>query len=310
MSIKEDKDPREDKMNDDIDISNIFSLLWKGKSFIVIATIIFGIISVIYSLSLPNYYRSETLLFVSQDSSNMNQLSQYSGLAAMAGINLPSNGDDKSMQAIELIKSRTFLKHLLSFEGILPSIMAIDFYNSSSREIKFDESIFNTEEKKWVREPTKNYGSEPTYLEVFSTHPELISISKDKLSGFITVSVEHQSPYFAKDLLDLIVTEANAILRERDLERSSKSIQYLKSELADATLAGVKQSINSLIELQFETQMMARVNKEYVLSTIDPSFVPERKSKPSRALICIIITLSGFFLSSFFYIVRNFRVSL
>ena len=39
--------------------------------------------------------------------------------------------------------------------------------------------------------------------------------------------------------------------------------------------------------------MLAEVRQEYVFKTIDPAVAPEEKSKPSRALICLIGAFFG-----------------
>ena len=40
-------------------------------------------------------------------------------------------------------------------------------------------------------------------------------------------------------------------------------------------------------------KMMASIKDDYLLSIIDPPIVPELKSSPKRALICILITIFG-----------------
>ena len=39
--------------------------------------------------------------------------------------------------------------------------------------------------------------------------------------------------------------------------------------------------------------MMAKINNEYILKIIEPPFIPEKKSGPVRAIICITISLAG-----------------
>ena len=46
--------------------------------------------------------------------------------------------DKKSVIAIETIQTRDFLRHLITIENILPSIMAAKSYNMQSNKIKFD----------------------------------------------------------------------------------------------------------------------------------------------------------------------------
>jgi len=102
-------------INDEINLKEFFKALWDGKIIIIFITTIFAISSVFYALSLTNYYQSESLLMLRDQSSDMSQASQYGGIAAMAGINLSSGSGDKAEEAIAMIKSRAFLKHLLTF---------------------------------------------------------------------------------------------------------------------------------------------------------------------------------------------------
>jgi LPS O-antigen subunit length determinant protein (WzzB/FepE family) len=43
--------------------------------------------------------------------------------------------------------------------------------------------------------------------------------------------------------------------------------------------------------------MLANMREGYIIETIDPSFVPETKISPNRALYCILATFIGFFFS-------------
>jgi len=52
--------------------------------------------------------------------------------------------------------------------------------------------------------------------------------------------------------------------------------------------------------------MFANVRDEYVFKTIDPALVPEEKSGPKRALICVLGVLFGAMLSTLFMLVRHF----
>ena len=294
-------------LDDEIDLKELFNALWEGKKLIILITAIFAISSVVYSLLLTNYYRSESLVVTRSDTQNQGLSSQYSGLAAMAGINLPSSGDDKALQAIELIKSRKFLKHLLTFDNILPSIMAQKSYNNSSKELLFNQKIYDSENKVWKRETTKNGRTKPSYLEAHKVYMNsVMSISQDKITGFITIYVEHISPVFAKEFLELIIREANVLIRNKDIEVSSKALKYLKSELSKTSFVEIKESINSLIEVQLETQMLTQINEDYILIEIEPPFIPEEKSKPSRSLICILGTILGGMLSICIALIRHY----
>ena len=284
MKEAEQMNPNDPYLDDEIDLKELFKALWEGKKLIILITAIFAISSLVYSLLLTNYYRSESLMVARNNAQNQSMLSQYSGLAAMTGLQLPSSENSKALQAIELIKSRKFVKHLLTFENILPSMMTAKSYNSVSQELLFDQKLYDSETKTWKKKPNKNRPIKPSYLEAHNKYTGMMSISKDKVTGFISIHVEHISPVFAKEFLELIIREANILIRNRDIEESSKALKYLKSELSKTSFVEIQESIHSLIEVQLETQMLTQINEDYILIEIEPPFIPEQKSKPSRSV--------------------------
>ena len=282
---------------DEIDLKEIFNVLWEGKIFIILITSIIAIGSVVYSLKLTDYYLSESVL-VARESQDTGGLSQYAGLASLAGVSLGSAGDEGIIKVMEIIKSREFVKHLIIFENVLPSMMAVRNYDAVSQELYFDPNIYDAKTKIWTREPSKNKGSKPSYLEAHKVYLDnLLSISLEKATGLVSIQVEHISPIFAKDFLALIIKEANTLKRKKDIDTSNKALRYLKEELSHTPLIEIKESINQLIEVQLETQMLANINEEYSLVIIEPPFIPEEKSKPNRAIICVLATILGGFLS-------------
>lgn len=286
-------------IDDEIDLKELFNVLWTAKKLIILITAIFAIGSVVYSLSLDNHYKSESLLLARSASENQG-LSKYSNLAAMAGISLPSSGVDKAAQMIELIKSRKFVKHLMTFENILPSILAAKSYNNSTQELLFNQKLYESETKTWKNKLI------PSYLKAHKAYINMLSIAQNKKTGFISINIEHISPVFAKDFLELIIRESNELLRKKDMEESKQGLEYLTSELSKTPFVEIKESINALIEVQLETQMLAQINQDYILIEIEPPFIPEQKSKPTRASICAMGTMLGGMLSVLIVLIRHY----
>ena len=55
--------------------------------------------------------------------------------------------------------------------------------------------------------------------------------------------------------------------------------------------------------------MLAEATSNYVFETINPPVLPEKKSKPLRAIIVIIAAFSGAFLSIFWVLCKNLYLS-
>tara|TARA_B100000945_G_scaffold107063_1_gene84787 strand:+ start:43 stop:951 length:909 start_codon:yes stop_codon:yes gene_type:complete len=288
---------------DEVDLRELISVVWKEKIAIIVATGVVALSSIFISLSLTNYYTSEAVV-IARDQQDT-PLSEFSGLASLAGVNL-DNAGNSLFKMMAIIESREFVKHLITFDDVLPSIMAAKSYDASSQELYFDPEVYDSETKTWTREVPVNRALEPSYLEAHKEYLEMISMVKDKLTGHISIGVEHVSPVFAKEFLTLIIQEANNLNREIDIESSSKALTYLTAELSQTPQLEVKKSISKLIEHQFETRMMASIHDDYVLIPLEPPFIPERKSGPIRSLIVILSTLVAGLVSVMTVLIRHY----
>ena len=75
--------------------------------------------------------------------------------------------------------------------------------------------------------------------------------------------------------------------------------------MSTTSLIEIKNSMNELIKTQLETQMMAKINDDYILKAIEPPFIPEIKSKPYRSLISILGTMLGGIFGILWVLIRH-----
>jgi uncharacterized protein involved in exopolysaccharide biosynthesis len=283
----------------EIDLRELLYHLWEEKWIIVSLTAFVSIIGVIYSLFLPNIYESKTMLApVNSSSSISGALGSYSGFAGLAGISLPSGDDEgNSAKAIQKISSLSFFENNILPNIHLPDLMAVKSWNSKTNIMAFNESIYDTSSNTWIRDyshPQQQIPSAQESYEVFKQH---LSLSDDKKSGFITISIKHQSPFIAKQWAELVINEVNAFYRQKDKSASEKALIYLNQQIAMTSLSEIKQVIAEL--MQEETQKLALIeaNQTYVFDYIDPPAVMEQKLQPNRAQISILFALFGGMLS-------------
>ena len=123
-------------------------------------------------------------------------------------------------------------------------------------------------------------------------------VVQDATNGFITVAVEHYSPTVAQRWLEWLVDDLNFSMMQQDVDEAEQAIEYLNRQIEMTSISDLKAVFFNLIEEQTKTVMLATVTDEYVLKTIDPAVVPERKSRPKRALIVVVATMLGFLLAS------------
>ncbi|WP_032094877.1 MULTISPECIES: Wzz/FepE/Etk N-terminal domain-containing protein [unclassified Alteromonas] len=293
----------------DIDITELFMSVWRGKWLVIVASVIAGFVGMLYSLGLPNEYKSEVLLAPAEDANGggLSALAgQLGGLASLAGVNLSEGKSDKITIALELLRSKAFIGEFVQSENLKPEIIAVQGWNSGSNKLSFDSDIYDKDAERWVRKVNFPYLPEPSTQEVHKKFvEELLSISKDKETGFVRVSITHYSPYVAHQIVKDLIEALNAKMRQLDILEAERSIEYLTSTLEETNVADMQQVFYQLIEKQQQTKMLANVRDEYVFKVIDPAVVPEKKSGPKRALICLLLVTSAFLVSCLVLIVRD-----
>lgn len=300
------RDDLQDTYDDEIDLRELFSTLWLSKKFILILTGIFAVLSVIYSLSLTNLYTSQALLVPT--SLNSNSTSQYSALASVAGVNLSDSSPDVTL-AIAFINSKKIIRQLIKHESFLPDLMAAKKWHIKSNSIIYDDDLYDKKNKKWVREVDFPFQQVPSEQEAFELFSKQINISEDKKNQLVTLSVEHISPSVAQQWAEWIIDEANMMVANLRIEEAESSINYLNEQIKLTPYAELRTLFFNLIQQNTQNMMLAKVSTQYALTIIDPPLIPEIKSNPKRALICILGTLLGGMLSLLIILVRKYGFS-
>ena len=295
--------------DDEIDLKELFMVLWSGKWLISAVTGLAAAISVVVALSLPNIYTASALLAPAESSGGglSGLMKQYGGLASLAGVSLPGPEEGSRAQlGMQLMKSRAFIGDFVERRDILPELMAVDSWDAGSGEVIHDSELYEVASKRWIREVDPPRVARPSPQEAHKAFRELLGVSEDKKTGYVTISIEHQSPIIAAQWVNWLVEDVNAAVKAQEVAEAEKSIEYLKQQVANTSLADLQVMFFELIQSQTETVMLAEVRPEFVFKTIDPAVAPEEKSKPRRALICVLGTSLGGLFGMILVMVRYF----
>lgn len=291
----------------DINLKELLLILWKGKWIFFLITLSFSTASVFISLSLPNIYQSNVVLYPQKDETGggISALGgQLGGLASLAGVNL--KGSDKTDLAIEILKSRKFIDEFINEHDLAVPILAAKEWSKDNNTLIFDPEIYDVENKKWLKTFSDVQSDNPSTQALYKAFRELLSVTKLKEAGLVSISFEHVSPHFAKEIVDKLVISINTVMKKEVINNSDKSINFLSEQLNKTDVNNIQSVLYELIEEQAKNRMFAEVRDEYIFKTIDPAIVPEKKSSPNRALICIIGTFLGAFLAFIIVVVSHF----
>lgn len=293
--------------DDEIDLREVFSVIWQGKWLIIIFTSVFAIASVVYAINQPNIYKSEALLAPTeeQQQGGLGALAgQFGGLASLAGVNLGGGSNNKTQLALEVLKSRQFTSDFIQKHNLLADLMAAETWNMQLNKITYNEAIFDAKNNKWIREVKPPFEAKPSMQEAYKVFSKLLDASTDKETGMVKISIEHVSPFVAQQWVNWLIEDINQTMKKRDVLEALKSTDFLMQQLKQTKVADIRTILYKLVEEQTKTIMFAKIRDEYVFKTIDAALVSEEKFKPQRALIVLISTFLAGILGAFIVLVR------
>ena len=295
--------------DDEIDLRELFGVLWAGKIKIIAITAVFALASVVYALSVPNQYKATALLSPAQSSGGglSGALGQLGGLASLAGVSIGGGESSEAQVAQEIMKSWNFIEGFIKSNDLAVEIYAAEGWSKSSNSLQINSDLYDESDSQWLVENNETGAlGPPSSWNLFKRFLGMLSVSEDKKSGLVSVSIEYYSPQIAKHWLDLYVAAINGHMQERKMAEVTRNITYLEAQIKKTNIAEMKEVFYTIIEEQIKSKMLAEASPDYAFVPVSPSMVPEEKSQPKRALICILGTLLGGMLSVLWVLVLHY----
>mgnify|MGYP001473809349 CR=1 FL=1 len=284
---------------DEIDLGKLFNVIWSGKWVIFALIISSSLIAVLYSISLPNVYKSEALLSpVVSEASPSGAMSNMGGFATLAGLNFQAQPAGNSTKALKKLRTLSFYEDNILPNIFLPDLMALKSWDSKNNKIIYDKNIFNSDTQTWnkIPSPQKSY----------KDFKRILEFSLDYDTGFVTISVRHQSPYIAQEWTNLIVNQLNDFFRSNDKREAQAAMDYLNAQMAQTSYTEIKEVIAQLLQNKMQQLTLIEANDFYVFSYLDPPKVMEEKVEPNRKSISILGAVLGALLGILIVIIREF----
>ena len=296
--------------DDEIDLIELWRLIWAGKlfiiSFVVFCTLIAGVISFGF---LPKMYKSTAALIpVKQEKSSLGALGGLIGNLPFP-IALPGQG---TSNIISFLESRTLKERLITKYNLLPVLYA---------------DLWDAEKKSWnVDDPKKK----PTIIKAL--HAKILdgsfSVSQDKKTRLINLSWSGEEPPFCSLMLERIIKELTFFLEneydsdakrervfvEEQLAKATEELEYWERQVPSEKLTlskitrehFVSQTVYTELRKQLE---LAKINEAKELETfkvLDRPYIPENPFKPNKRLIVVLSFVTSFFIALFGVFFLNF----
>jgi len=298
----------ESQYDDEIDLRELFGVLWAGKVKIIAITAVFAVASVIYALSVPNQYKATALLAPAQSDGGglSGALGQLGGLASLAGVSLGGGESGEAQIAQEIMKSWSYIEGFIADNNIAVEVYAAEGWSKGSNTLEIDNDAYDVVTNEWLVVDESGAIGAPSSWQLFESFSERLSVSEDKKSGLVSVSIEYYSPQIAKQWVDMYIESINRFMQQRQIDKVTRNINYLQEQIEKTAIAEMQEVFYTIIEEQTKNKMLAEASPDYVFVAVGPSMVPELKSQPKRALICILGTLLGGMLSVLLVLIMHY----
>ena len=295
--------------SNEVSLSDFWQVICNGRWIIAIIATLFFSLSIVYALSVPNYYKSEALLApVDSNGAGASAISsQLGGLASIAGLNIGGPKTDKVGLALEIMKSRAFIFKFIERHDITADLVAVESWDMDSNRLTY-ENIYNAEDDSWQRRVSLPLVNKPSLQESYKEFQKIVSIEQSQTTSLISISIVHVSPYIAQQWVNWLVDDINNEMKSRDLIEANDSIRYLSEQLEKTNKAEIKNALYQLVEQQSKIIMFANIREQYILKTIDPPLAPLFVAGPKRLLISLLGALLGIFSAITIVLVSHFYI--
>ena len=283
---------------DEIDLRELFGLLWAGRVLIVGVTAVAAVVSVVVALVMTEIYRAEATLVPAGKEQASGSLAQFGGAAALLGVSLPGGGDSQVTNALATLRSRDFIIRFIRENDVRVPLFAGGWEDEAST---IEPSIYYQATGTWLLDE-----GEPTDLEAYREFNDILSVSQDNSSGLVTVAIEWHDPVLAARWVNALVKKINQEVKQKDQAEANSAIAYLSQQLESTQLVEMQRVFYDLIESQTRISMLTDVREEYVFQVVDPAVVPDLKIAPRLALIAVLGTMLGAMLALVVVLVRHY----
>jgi uncharacterized protein involved in exopolysaccharide biosynthesis len=277
---------------DEIRLKDLLGDFRRARIRSAVVTIVCGALGAAIGLARDKQFEATTVVSpVTQDASAghgalSSLASQYSDLASLAGISMPSQ--TQRSESVAMLRSELIAQGYIRDQNLLPVLYA-QKWDGVSKQWKVSDKN---------KIPTLWMGYQ--YF-----RKNIQQVVEDKSTGLVTLRITWKDPQFAAKWANDLVKATNEYLRGKAIRESERNIAYLTEQGTKTIIVEARQAIYSLLQQEINKEMVALGREEFALRVIDPAFVPEKPSSLGTATLTVLGLLFGAVLSTIIIFVRR-----
>ena len=223
--------------DDEIDLRELFVMLWRGKFFLIFCIVAAVIFAAIYLRSAERKY-TVTYIFAPVASDDLGRnLGNLGGLASLAGVSLPSSSSGDFLTFKYLLKSEEVASVILENAELVREIFSQEWDIEQNKFKKPPDGKFtiyrNTLKHFLTGQPPREY-IVPNAARLSDWMKTAFTATEDRETGFLTLSAETPKPEMLINLMALVTNQTDKLLKDRYIESAEKTMAFYQRQLAKA----------------------------------------------------------------------------
>ena len=286
------------KLNDEIDLKDLFLTIWKGKIYIILVSIISVFFAAFYLQSAERKYTVEYNLKPVGETKNSTSLSGLGGIASIAGIELPTGGSSNDFNIFEeLITAVEVSEIIFNNKKIVRDVFRFEWdetlYNFS-RPPRNKVQIFVSDMKRLLTGNIEEDYMPPNPRRLAMFINDNIQISANKETGFLKFISETSKPELLLSIIIEATKASDNIMRQRYIDFSAEPLAFYKEKLSTARSREHREALAELIGKEEQKLMFASRGKYFIAEPyINPtiSLYPTAPKPKSILLLSLVFGL-------------------
>lgn len=269
-------------------LKSFLILVLENLGFIFIFTTILTIISIIYSLMATPVYEASAAMThssaMSRSQSSSASLDEIASFVSTGGIDSAGVSSEEKI-AIQRITSKDY------FTRIYENPILISCLYQECDLSNFDIHTFD--EIEYQKSDSFNAFSKPPFMVAYRHFRAQFRIFPNV--EVVNFSFKHFSPKTAYDFLNWIIIDANNYIRDHDVAKANKTIDFLSNTLVSKRNVEVQKLVAALMQKEIQTLALSEKTDYFAFEIIDSPYIPEDRIYPRRSLIVITTFLISIF---------------
>ena len=293
--------------DDEINLKELFFVLWRGKVTIMFFCALALIIGSVYLNRADRLYTVAAIYKPVVEDAKAQSLGGFGGLASLAGISLPSSssGDFTAFQA--LLTSEEVSDTLVADEELMRLLFTSEWDEDSQSYSQPSASNIGTVKaivkKILTGAQTKDYVP-PNSRRVSGILKKLVAISIDNKTGYLKLVAETDNPELRINIIQRMVSITDELLKTRYVSSAEETLAFYQQKINLARSRELREALAKLMVQENQKLMLAARGKDFVVELLMRPTTSLGPTSPQPLLTLALSIFLGAFFGTAWVLIR------